>query len=597
MQQALGGLNSSFNALAVGAAAAGAVLAGALGAGLRSSISAAMEAETAAVRLEAVLRAGGNAARVSTTELMSYATEMQRLTGIEDEQIIAAESTIAAIAGSGAQLKTATGLALDLSAALGKDLTSTSLAVAKALESPTEGLTALQRVGVRFTETEQEMIEKLIEGGKVTEAQSVILDRLRSKVGGVAEELGKTSSGQLNRFRADINDLQEKLGMAALRGFDPLLQRAIAWAESDAALKFTEDLAQELSNMFDNIGNVISALDDLRSAPPIRKVIELVDGFGNMISIGAMAALGFKVVGPVVAAGTAGATLGAQQETNPTNGWFETLQEVGRVTREMLGLSGDGLLERAGIGGESAADRAARQAAHLSGEGGYYEAPGFWGPSLGQDPTRPVSATNPVAIPGDGSTRRGPSASSGGGKSSTKASGPTAFSAASLGLIEQITSGLPDFTGGLDAAGIEEFRAAEAEFKAIRAGVNRDLAQLGLAMADLDARGLENTDTFKGLEDRAGAMKDALSRIDLIEDLRLTPWKDAIDAVSESIEKNLAAQKQMADSLFEMSKQFLNVRIAPGAQQGLMDFFGQSGGRPSFGANGEFGFGVDVVVP
>ena len=178
-----------------------------------------------------------------------------------------------------------------------------------------------------------------------------------------------------------------------------------------------------------------------------------------------------------------------------------------------------------------------------------------------------------------------------------KAPVPTAFSAASLGLIEQLTTGLPDFMGGMDEAGLAEFRAAEAEFKAIRAGVNRDLAALGLSMADLDARGLELTDEFKAQQERADALKDALNRIDLTEDLRLTPWKDAIDAVSESIEKNLAAQKQMADSLFEMSKQFLNVRIAPGAQQGLMDFFGQAGGRPSFGANGEFGFGVDVVVP
>lgn len=418
--------------------------------------------------------------------------------------------------------------------------------------------------------------------------------------GDATGDFARTSDSLANQQRqlqAQVENLQAAIGKALLPVVTDIVTEINRWIDTNGD-EFAEDFALAVDKVTEAAEGTLDALIAIRDSGPYRAVVEIVDGEGNLITMAGLAALGFALGGP--AGATVGLGVGAGRvagqraaEDRPQD-WFETAQAGARATRDMFGLGDrEGLLGILfpNLGGESPWDRLERQAEHLRAEGGA-EDPGWWGPSQGQDPTRPVGPDNPAWRPrtpsGPGTGERAPrKATTGGGGAGNQ---PDMFSAASLGLIEQITAGLPFFGGALDAAGLEEFRRAESEFKAIRASVNRDLAQLGLTMADLDARGLENTDTFAGLEDRADAMKDALQRIDLIEDLRLTPWKDAIDKVSLSIEKNLEAQKKMSDGLYEMSKQFLNVRIDPSAQQALADFFGQAGGQVGFGANGEFGF-------
>ena len=61
--------------------------------------------------------------------------------------------------------------AADMSQKLGTDLNSSLLQLAKALEAPEVGLTALQRSGTRFTEQQKEQIKTLVDSGKRLEAQ------------------------------------------------------------------------------------------------------------------------------------------------------------------------------------------------------------------------------------------------------------------------------------------------------------------------------------------------------------------------------------------------------------------------------------------
>jgi len=73
-----------------------------------------------------------------------------------------------------------------------------------------------------------------------------------------------------------------------------------------------------------------------------------------------------------------------------------------------------------------------------------------------------------------------------------------------------------------------------------------------------------------------------------------TALTKAMGLVTESVNKVTEASAKLRESLFESAKAFLNVKILPGAQAGMQQFFG---GGATFGAGGEFGFlggNVDV---
>lgn len=198
----------------------------------------------------------------------------------------------------------------------------------------------------------------------------------------------------------------------------------------------------------------------------------------------------------------------------------------------------------------------------------------------------------------------------GGGGGGAKAD---AFSAATLGLMDQILAGVPSFTpGALDANALNEFRAAEQEFASIRASVNRDLAELGLRMADLDARGQELSPEFKAMQDRADGLRSALKSVDLVEDLRLTPFRDAMEGVAEALD----LAREAGNRLDQQSKQWFQselqrligsgTRFSPGAwanyTQGagfrpIGDFPAYQDGRQVNPAFDQAGNPIDVGTP
>lgn len=237
-------------------------------------------------------------------------------------------------------------------------------------------------------------------------------------------------------------------------------------------------------------------------------------------------------------------------------------EKVGELDSMLRALSGSGLLDLLWAGAKGVfpalgalelgvgALRGAKSAADLAAtEGGR-------GSGLSDAEVDPFGTWVPPAKPGSGET---PPLKSGGGAGRR----PTAFSAASLGLIDQIVSGVPAIEGAsFDAAGLAEFRAAEREFADIRRRVNQDMGALALQLADLDARGLENTDQFAALEDRLGALKDASGRIDLYEDLRLGPLRDGMELTAAAIDRVTEAGRRFD----EQSQQWFKARLDEMAQ-------------------------------
>jgi phage-related minor tail protein len=170
----------------VGLAAAAGV--GSLMAAIHGGLHEFEMAEQSSLRLEAVFKATGNTAGVTAGEIGDLADELEASTMASAEAIKDAASVLATFRSvSGDTFTRALRLGQDMAATFGGDVRSAMVQLGKALEDPTEGLTALRRVGVTFTATEREMIAGMVAAGDAATAQKVILDALETQVGGAGE--------------------------------------------------------------------------------------------------------------------------------------------------------------------------------------------------------------------------------------------------------------------------------------------------------------------------------------------------------------------------------------------------------------------------
>ncbi len=208
----LGPLGAGLSRIGPAGLAAAAALAG-VGLALTRSFQEAAEADRSYRRLEAVLKATGHASGLTAGEISTFAEAMEASTLVTAEAVQDAASVLATFRSvSGETFTRALALAQDLATVFGSDLSSAATQLGKALEDPAQGLTALRRVGISFTESEKELITSLAETGRTAEAQRLILDALEKQVGGasVAEAGGLT--GATNRLGDAWGNLLESIG-------------------------------------------------------------------------------------------------------------------------------------------------------------------------------------------------------------------------------------------------------------------------------------------------------------------------------------------------------------------------------------------------
>lgn len=193
--------------LAVGAALAVVTL------GLKSALQHASEGEQSFNRLQAVLRATGNTTGLSGKQIAEFADKIESSTLATAEQVQDAAGVMATFRSvTGETFTRAMTLAQDMSAVFGTDLRGSVTQLGKALENPAEGLTALRRVGIMFTDSQKELIQTLVDTGKQAEAQKIILDALESKVGGASAAEATGLVGATNRLSDAWSNLLKDIG-------------------------------------------------------------------------------------------------------------------------------------------------------------------------------------------------------------------------------------------------------------------------------------------------------------------------------------------------------------------------------------------------
>lgn len=223
--EGLGGTMSQVGKITAGVLAADALKAGAsaIAGQMGDVITKFNEANAVSAQLDQVLKSTGGAAGVTRDQLDALASSLQKQTTFDDDAIQGAQALLLTFTSIGKDVfPDATKTVLDMSQALGQDLKSSSIQLGKALNDPIQGVTALRRVGVSFTEQQLEQIKTMQESGDIMGAQRLILDELSKEFGGSAAAAADTFGGHMKQLQNDIDNTKEAIGGRLIGVFQEL---------------------------------------------------------------------------------------------------------------------------------------------------------------------------------------------------------------------------------------------------------------------------------------------------------------------------------------------------------------------------------------
>jgi hypothetical protein len=229
---------------------------------LKRTIEETIEAQRVTAQLEAVIKSTGGVAGRTSKQIDEMATALQRTTTFSDDAIKSGQALLLTFTKiRGAEFDAATRAMLDMAQAMGGDLRGAALQLGKALNDPAQGLTALTRSGVSFSESQKRVIQQMVETGRVAEAQKLILAELQVQFGGSAEAARNTLGGAIAGLKNAFGDLFEETerntgaNTRFLNTLTRILEKAKEIREANQ-LRFFPDHAGVISRELENIGNV-----------------------------------------------------------------------------------------------------------------------------------------------------------------------------------------------------------------------------------------------------------------------------------------------------------------------------------------------------
>jgi hypothetical protein len=174
-------------------------------------------------RLETVLKSTQNQVGLTAEQIKSYASELQKVTTFGDEAILGAQNLLLTFTKIGGEIfPQVTETVLNMSTAFKQGLKESAIQLGKALNDPIQGVTALRRVGVQLTDTQEAQIKKFTELGQIQKAQKIILGELETQVGGAARA-ATAGAGSIEQFKNALGDLGEETGKKLLKPLNKLL--------------------------------------------------------------------------------------------------------------------------------------------------------------------------------------------------------------------------------------------------------------------------------------------------------------------------------------------------------------------------------------
>ncbi len=246
--EGFGGKLEKFGKIAAAAFAAAAAAAAAYAGKLAiDGVKAAIEDEAAQKRLALALQnvTGATEAQIAAVEEQISKTALA--TGVADDKLRPALQRLATATGSVEQSQKLLTLALDISAATGKDVETVSNALGKAYEGNTA---SLARLGIGLSAAE---IKTMGLQGAVTQ--------LGQTFGGAAATQANTFEGQIARLRVGFDEAKEAIGAQLL----PVIQRLLDYVVNVLIPKFQEAKRAAIDPIVQAFKNNEAALRDLWS--------------------------------------------------------------------------------------------------------------------------------------------------------------------------------------------------------------------------------------------------------------------------------------------------------------------------------------------
>lgn len=168
----------------------------------RTMIQETMDAEQSAARLESVYRATGGAVKLTLEEVKAVGEELYRTTLFDDDQITDATAVMLTFKNvTGDSFRQAMQMSADLAAVMKTDLQGAVTQLGKALEDPEQGLQALRRVGVSFTDDQRDLIKAMVETGNQSAALTEIMRIMRE------QGFDKTAQAMRDGITKEADDL------------------------------------------------------------------------------------------------------------------------------------------------------------------------------------------------------------------------------------------------------------------------------------------------------------------------------------------------------------------------------------------------------
>lgn len=192
-------------------------------------------AQQAQAQLEQTLKSTAGAANMTAEALEDLAKSQQHQTLFDDDQVKGAESLLLTFTNIKKGIyEEAIPAIEDMATKMANggevDLKSTAIQVGKALNDPIKGLTALARVGVTFSESQKEMIVKMMAVGDMAGAQKIILAEVNKEFGGSAAAARKAAGAQ-GDFAEKMHELKEEVGSLISEGLSllyPIILRLVS---------------------------------------------------------------------------------------------------------------------------------------------------------------------------------------------------------------------------------------------------------------------------------------------------------------------------------------------------------------------------------
>ena len=187
--------------------------------------------------------------------------------------------------------------AADVAQTSGTDVSSAFMQLAKALNDPAKGLTALSRSGIQFSEDQKAVIESMVEAGNVAGAQNLILQELEKQYGGNSVAAAQGLAGALDTLGEKFYDLQVALGENIAQVLQPLIQGLTA------LVGFISGLPEPVQTFIVALGGLTIALTALGGVIAIgAPIFSALAGLGPILAgIPALIAGWAGAIGPLVA--------------------------------------------------------------------------------------------------------------------------------------------------------------------------------------------------------------------------------------------------------------------------------------------------------